>query len=426
MEPPHAVREGRDPRRDFLLSVYRSALDAVNGRTRMRAALAGRDDLRDAWVLAVGKAASSMTLGALDARGPRVVRALVVSREDGLNRELMEDPRVVSLRGGHPVPDGSSLAAGRAALAMAREVTAGRPVLVLVSGGASSLLESLPDGVSLDDLQRFTAWALASGRDIEQVNAVRKRLSCVKDGRLLAALSRGRVEGYFISDVPGDDPAVVGSGLLARAGEAASLPAGLPDWVARLARHAMPPAGPVVDVPLRCVGCLDDALAAAEASAAGIVPVRRAAGRADGDAAGFARELCAGLAEGGPGLWVLGGETTVVLPERQGRGGRNQHLALAAAREIAGRDDLLVLAAGSDGSDGNSADAGALVDGGTVQRGEDAGFDAAQCLLRADSGRFLEASGDLVHTGATGTNVGDVILALRWDAGHSLGPAPSM
>ena len=115
-----------------------------------------------------------------------------------------------------------------------------------------------------------------------------------------------------------------------------------------------------------------------------------------------------------------------MLPGTPGRGGRNQHLALAAALEIAGRADLLLLAAGSDGSDGNTADAGALVDGGTLRRGEDGGLDAARCLAAADSGRFLEASGDLVHTGATGTNVGDLILGLHCEPGHSLGRTPSM
>ncbi len=100
----------------------------------------------------------------------------------------------------------------------------------------------------------------------------------------------------------------------------------------------------------------------------------------EGDAVEVAKEICARLAEQGEGLRVLGGETTVVLPRGPGRGGRNQHLALVAAREIAGRDDLLLLAAGSDGSDGNTPDAGALVDGGTLQRGQDGGLDAGRCL----------------------------------------------
>jgi hydroxypyruvate reductase len=419
------VAGARDPRRDFLLSLFQAGLAAVNGRARMRAALAGRDDLRDVWVLAVGKAAASMTLGVLDALGPRVRRALVVSREDCLDPGLAQHPCVVTRTGGHPVPDAASLAAGEAALGMAVEVNEGQPVLLLVSGGASSLLEALPDGVSLEDLRRFTEWALASGRDIGQVNAVRRRLSRVKDGRLLAALSRGRVEGYFISDVPGDDPAVVGSGLLARAVGRDALPAGLPGWVLGMTRHAVP-AAEVPTIPLHRVACLEDALGAIAAEAGKVLPVTCPAGRLEGDAVQVAGDLCARIAGAGQGLWVLGGETTVVLPRKPGRGGRNQHLALAAALEIAGRDDLLLLAAGSDGSDGNTRDAGALVDGGTLERGKDGGFDAIRCLAAADSGRFLEASGDLLHTGATGTNVGDLVLALHCEPGHSPGGSPSM
>jgi len=420
------VAAGRDPRRDFLLSLFQAGLAAVNGRTRMRAALDGRDDLRKAWVIAAGKAASSMTLGALDALGPRVERVLVVTRDDGLDPRLAADPRVQLMPGGHPVPDASSLAAGRAALQMAAEVTPDRPVLLLVSGGASSLLEALPDGVSLDALRRFTAWALGSGRDIRQVNALRRRFSLVKDGRLLSALSRGRVEGYYLSDVPGDDPALVGSGLLAREEEPQALPGDLPDWVLEMIHRGVPRAGRLPDVPLCCVGCLDDARAAIVAAAASAVPVSCPAGRVEGDALAVAGDLCRRLMQSGEGLWVLGGETTVVLPERAGRGGRNQHLALGVACGIAGCGDLLLLAAGTDGSDGNTADAGALVDGDSLGRGEEAGLDAARCLATADSGRFLEASGDLVHTGGTGTNVGDLILGLRWEPDHSLGRDPSM
>jgi glycerate 2-kinase len=113
------------------------------------------------------------------------------------------------------------------------------------------------------------------------------------------------------------------------------------------------------------------------------------------------------------GVHVWGGETTVQLPEHPGRGGRNQLLALAAACRIAGRAGIYLLAAGTDGTDGNSCDAGALVDGGSITRGEDGGFDASDCLSRVDAGAFLEASGDLVYTGPTGTNVMDLIIALK-------------
>jgi len=409
----------RDPR-DFLLELFAAGLAAVDGRRRMRQALAGRDDLVDVWLLAVGKAAAAMTLGALDALGPRVSRALVVSRAGYFGEELAQHDGITCLTGGHPVPDEGSLAAGAAALELAALAGRGQAVLLLVSGGASSLMEVLPETVTLADLQRVSNWALASGLPIERVNAVRRRLSRIKDGRLVAAFGHCAVEGFFISDVPGDDAALVGSGILA----AAAAPpdgAGLPGWVSDLmaGSGASPPA--LASAPVTCVGCLDDALAAIrQAALAAGVACRVRSERLEGDAVAAAGLLCGESSAAASGLIAWGGETTVRLPPSPGRGGRNQHLALAAARLIDGRDDLTLLAAGTDGSDGNSADAGAIVDGGTIDRGRDAGLDPDTCLRQADSGRFLEASGDLVHTGATGTNVGDLLLALRRDPGHSL------
>ena len=122
----------------------------------------------------------------------------------------------------------------------------------------------------------------------------------------------------------------------------------------------------------------------------------------------LAQQLCAGPA----GVQVWGGETTLQLPPDPGRGGRNQSLALSAALALQGRDDVWLLAAGTDGSDGPTEDAGALVDGATVARGQVDDLDAQRCLDRADAGSFLEASGDLIHTGPTGTNVMDVRLLL--------------
>ena len=420
------MRPARDARRDFLLDLLETGLAAVDGRRRMHAVLAGRHDLDRAWILAAGKAADAMTVGAIDALGSRVERALVISREGHFGPGLQQDPRVRCLVGGHPVPDSRSLAAGSAALQFTREARPGQPVLLLVSGGASSLVESLAEGLSLDDLRRVSAWALSSGESIERVNAVRRRLSQLKDGRLLLRVGHCRVEGYYLSDVPGDDPAVVGSGLLARSA-ATFDPAGLPGWLAAMLTRGAGESPVPPPVPLRCVGRLDEALEAmAQAASAAGFPVERPAGRLEGSAVQVARSVCEHLAGGPPGLWLWGGETTVVLPPGPGRGGRNQHLALAAAEALAGTGDRLLLAAGTDGTDGNTDDAGALVDGGTIERGRDAGLDAAACLERADSGRFLEASGDLVHTGHTGTNVGDLLLALRWEKGHSPRRPPSM
>jgi len=409
-----------DPRRALLLQLMSRALAAVDGRRCMRAALAAGQATEETWVIAVGKAASAMTLGAFDVLGSRLTRALVISRAGHFDAELSRQTFVTCMTGGHPLPDAGSLAAGAAALEFARQAPAGRRVLLLVSGGASSLLEVPREGVTLDDLARVNAWALASGRPIDEVNALRRALSRVKGGRLLAHFERAVPEGYALSDVPGDDPAVIGSGLLAAAPVAEQLPAGLPDWLQGLVapRRAAPPAAG--RCPVRIVGRLADALDAAAQAAveAGLSVVRHPA-RLAGDACESAARFCARVLAEPAGLHLAGGETTVQLPEVAGRGGRNQHFALAAAQWLRGREDLLLLAVGTDGTDGNTEDAGALVDGQTLLRAEDAGLDAAAHLARADSATVLAATGDLVHTGPTGTNVGDLVIALTCVAGHS-------
>jgi hydroxypyruvate reductase len=187
----------------------------------------------------------------------------------------------------------------------------------------------------------------------------------------------------------------------------------LPDWLAGVLQPVAEraEAGTVVR---RIVASLDLALDAAEAAGRrqGFA-VYRAAGHLADDAALTAARLVGEVVAGPPGVYLWGGETTVTLPPTPGRGGRNQHLALAAAMALAGRDDICLLSVGTDGSDGPTEDAGALVDGGTVARGALHGFDAADCLARADAGSLLEASDDLVNTGPTGTNVTDLVIALK-------------
>jgi hydroxypyruvate reductase len=142
--------------------------------------------------------------------------------------------------------------------------------------------------------------------------------------------------------------------------------------------------------------------------------VRAGRGEFAGDAADLGRTFARRVAAASSGtIWVWGGESTVVLPASPGRGGRNQQLALAAALEMAGEPGITLLAAGTDGIDGSSGDAGAIVDDSTCARGAEAGLDAPSHLLRADSGTFLEECGDLLHTGPTNTNVGDLVLGLE-------------
>ena len=217
-----------------------------------------------------------------------------------------------------------------------------------------------------------------------------------------------------ISDVPGNHRATIASGPLVAQDDVLPPADGLPAWLVEQLHRA--PGRPDVHSLVQTTIVADNARARAavrrRAEALGLV-LRGP----DQPLAGDALEAGAAIAEqllGAPsGLYLWGGETTVRLPPEPGQGGRNQALALAAARHLAGRPDLFLLAVGSDGTDGPTEDAGALVDGCTLARGAEAGLDAQRYLARADSGRYLAATGDLINTGPTGTNVMDLVLGLR-------------
>jgi hydroxypyruvate reductase len=331
-----------------------------------------------------------MALGAHDALGTAIERALVITKDGHVAPQLSAIPGVEVHESAHPMPDERSLAAGARLLRWVEDLPEFVDPLFLVSGGASSLVEVLVPGTSFAELSRLTAAGLAAGIDIGELNARRIRHSLIKGGRLTALLKGRPARALFISDVPGDDPRVIGSGLLGPAVEG----------VDRVERAV--------------VASIDHAVETVAAAAAelglGAEPSLR---RFDGDvmrlAVRFAHELDLSTVE----VRVWGGESTVQLPEHPGRGGRNQHLGLAAARLIAGHPDLMLLMAGTDGTDGVTDDAGALVDAETCSRLSLAELDADSCLRRADAGTALAATGDLVHTGPTGTNVGDLVIGLK-------------
>jgi hydroxypyruvate reductase len=368
--------------------MLQAGIAAVEGRAVTRATLQQLALPPAVSVFAVGKAAAAMALGAADALGPALRQALVITRDghaQGLRRAL---PLAQLIESAHPLPDERSLTAGAALWGAVRSLPAGQFPLFLISGGASSLVEVLRPGVTLAQLQLCNAQGLASGLDIATLNRQRAGLSLLKGGGLAAALGARAALALFISDVAGDSPEVIGSGLLGGA-------------------------GPSDQIERRIIASVDHARAAvvAAARAAGQVAQEREP-RFCGDAVALAQRCVAQLRAGAPGLTVWGGESTVQLPDRPGLGGRNQQLALAAAIALDGSEKLLLLAAGTDGNDGNTEDAGALVDGGSCARMREQGIDPQGALRRADAGPALAESCDLIHTGPTGTNVGDLILGL--------------
>jgi len=400
-----------DPRRTLLLDLYRTALHAVDGRRCVADVLAQSSPV-DTAVIAIGKAAAAMMAGAIDALGPHLRCGLVVTAP-GTEQVLAADARVQVHLGDHPVPGPASLAAGAALARFIQMLPAELPVCVLVSGGASSLIEDPLPGVTLADLEALNQWALARNVPIGVLNSVRRRLSAIKGGRLAARLAGRSARALLISDVPGDDPTVIGSGLVAcRVSTETPLPVDLPASLQALI--AAVPSPPGASLPTIVVASLTQALDAIEARAQGLgLRVQRPTRRLEGLAVDAADDVSAALLKLSADVLIAGGETTVVLPATPGVGGRCQHLALAAALRLQGQSDVCLLVAGTDGTDGASVDAGAIVDGGTVARAALDDHDAEDCLRRADSGGFLHASGDLLHTGPTLTNVGDLVIGLK-------------
>lgn len=407
--------------REAAQAVFRAALHQADGRRCTAAWLQNHALEGPVWAVAVGKAAAAMAEGARQALGPRLQRGLLITKHGHLAAEHTLCGPFACREAGHPVPDAASLRAGQQLLDLIADAPSSVHWLFLLSGGASSLVEVLPEGRTLQTLQRAQQWLLGSGLAIAEVNRIRKGLSLIKGGRLATRLGGAAVTALMISDVPDDDPAVVGSGLLAAGWDDAQLPqAALPSWLR--SKLAVVPAAPRPDDPAllrvrhHTVASLDTACRGAvdRAGQLGFEVVHHRL-RLAGDAAETGRQIGRLLRDAPAGMQIWGGETTVTLPSHSGRGGRCQHLALAAALEMDGIHGACLLAAGTDGTDGPTPDAGAIVDGGTVARGRAVGLRPEFCLARADAGTFLDASGDLLRTGPTGTNVNDLLVTVKAD-----------
>jgi glycerate 2-kinase len=375
-------------------------------------------------VVAAGKAATAMVRALQDEYPRRIHRKVVASPEGGA---------------GHPEPNDTSVACGRRALAMASDARrAGEPLVVLLSGGASAMLAVPAGGLTLDDKVRATRALLGSGLPIAALNGIRKHLSAIKGGRLAAAA--GRSVTFAISDVHApveDDPAVIGSGptvpdpstfaealrALSDGGVLDAMPAAVREHLAhgvagdreetikngdpRLARNEFVVAGTRHDA-------MDGVVNEARARGYHVVSVDPPTlGEARDAARAFVTEARRrAVSSSSPLCVVASGETTVRIERASGIGGRNQEFALAAAEDLASLGTCALASIGTDGIDGPTDAAGAVVDSTTIARAKALGLDAAASLHAHDSHSFFRALGDLVITGPTGTNVGDVQVFL--------------
>jgi glycerate 2-kinase len=384
MEPQLlATRSLKDAR---LLRILAGALESVEPGRLVRAALAQMDlgAARHIYLLGIGKAAEPMTFAAAGHLG-RYARGLVITKHASGRLE----PEIAVMEGSHPVPDERSLQAGRAALEFVASLGPDDLLVCLVSGGGSALAAAPRPGVTLQAIRSTTAAMLAGGAPITEINRWRQSVDEIKAGGLARA-TRARVITLIVSDIPGGGPELIAS-------------------------------GPTVDAALgaRATNVIIGDLKLAADAAVRLAGLEGFESRLlelglHGEASDCGRQLAEilhseRLARRQPFCLIAGGETTVTI-NGQGRGGRNQELALAAVDVLAGSRNVLLVALATDGEDGPTDAAGAVVNGETRARALNMGLVAAEHLARNDSHAFFEPLGDLIRPGATATNVNDLIF----------------
>lgn len=408
---------GHDPG-DLLRALFDTAIDAVSARRVLPACLppepAGRTVL-----LAVGKAASAMANVVVERwRGP--LEGLVVTRYGHAVAPPVGAGRLEMIEARHPVPDSMSVVGARRALELVENLGSDDLVLVLVSGGGSSLWCLPIEGVTLEDKQAITANLLSAGASIRELNTVRRWLSRIKGGRLAAAAHPARIETLIISDVVSNDPAIIASGPTVPAPETleqteailARYRIDVPAATYDAMRRQTPVKTPLVGNRTRIVAVPADALAAAgrEARARGF-HVQMLGDAIEGEArkaaAEHARIAKCAVESGRPTVILSGGEVTVAVHDETGIGGPNTEFMLALALELEGASGIYALACDTDGYDGIGDNAGAIIGPDTLERAAAKHLDPRQALDHNDSWHFFQALGDLVVTGPTQTNVSD-------------------
>jgi len=436
----------------LIASVAAAALDAADPyrATRERLALQGEKlwigdlayDLsatRRVRVVGMGKAGQAMGQAGVDVLGDRVQDGVIVVKHLGTGSQPGSEARIGTVRlrvGGHPVPSVASVTGAQRVLECLRDGTAQDLVICLISGGGSALLAAPAQGISLEDLQTFTSALLACGATIQEFNCLRKHLDTIKGGGLARTASPAQVVSLILSDVIGSPLDVIASGpaepdpstyaeaweIVEKYGLASRLPASieavLRAGLAGERRETPKPGDPIFD---RCrsilVGSNVQAARAglAQAAALGLhtllltTYLQGEARQAGQVLAAVARQAAAsGEPLPRPACLIAGGETTVTLRQSAGSGGRNQELALGALPDLAGVQGAWLVTLATDGEDGPTDAAGAVVGDGSLRRAQLAGLDPTAYLYANDSYTFFAALGDLLRPGPSGTNVNDL------------------
>jgi hydroxypyruvate reductase len=386
---------------------------------------------RNIFVIGAGKASAQMARAVERLLGARITGGLV-NVKDGHGAKLR---RIEIQECGHPLPDARGLAGARRIAEIANQAGRDDLVLCLISGGASALLPLPTPPITLAQKQKTTRLLLHCGASIHEINCVRKHISRIKGGQLARLAYPATLLTLILSDVIGDDLDVIGSGptvpdrstfadaraIFEKYRIWNKLPAAVRDHLTSAAEETPKPGDKIFENARNVVigsNALAVDAAALEARRLGfhtLVLSTFLEGEARQVArvhAAIAKEIRAsGRPVKTPACVISGGEPTVTI-RGKGLGGRNQEFALAAALDIAGLPDVVILSAGTDGTDGPTDAAGAIADGTTLARAQALGLDAAASLRNNDSYHFFEATGDLIKTGPTGTNVADIQLIL--------------
>jgi len=390
---------------------------------------------RRIFIIGAGKAAGRMASALESVLSSSITGGIVIVRY-GHSVDLQ---KIRLVEAGHPIPDKAGAEATKEMMSIAAKATEEDLILCLLSGGASALMSCPAENISLQDKQATTRLLLGCGAKIQEINAIRKHISQIKGGRLAGLACPATTVSLILSDVIGDPIESIASGPTAPDGSAFSdcwriieqyglmerIPTSVRDFLHRGVQGSVAetpkPGDPIFEkVQNVIVGNNRTALLAAKERAEELgFNTLILSGFIEGEAreaaifhAAIAKEiLSTDNPARRPACVISGGETTVTI-RGDGLGGRNQEFALAAAVHIEGADGAVVLSAGTDGTDGPTDAAGAIIDGKTVQRGKSQGLDASAYLRRNDSYHFLQATDDLLITGPTFTNVMDLRLVL--------------
>ncbi len=403
--------------RELLIMLYQSALDAVDGRYLVNQWCNKNKQKSFTHCIAIGKAAAAMLQGAQDCL-PSLNKSLLICPWSKITKQLRNNKNTIIQPSTHPIPDELSIEAGEVLLRFLSAMDESDELLFLISGGASSLVEVPVDSISLEQLQEINQYLLSCGKDIHQINSWRQQFSKIKGGGLLNWVKTPSLTQLLLSDVKGDKAEFIGSGLLVKS----IFFAEADDYLSTFKAETVDPRmTKVVNVDSHIIGNIQLALQAVyEAAQAEGLPAYLHKEFLEGDAVEAANMLYVALKDAKPGIHIWGGETTVCLPEKPGIGGRNLTLALAFSQSLVDVKGLYLLAAGTDGIDGNSNCAGAVVSMFTAQKAGKMGFDIKQEVQQANAGIVLMATDDLVQGENSNTNVMDIVIAYKQDSSSNI------